>query len=151
MASSCRLLRGLVAAPVARQLTLGRALGADLATKEKERGMSSAMRMYLQRKKEHDMFISRERAEFEVGKQHLAGMMGLDAASMEQADIDRSVEYLFPSGLADIARPVMKPPEEIFPRYLHLHLHLILDLLLHLHPGKAIFPYMGIVPPSSTL
>jgi len=116
VASSCRLLRGLVAAPVARQLTLGRALGADLATKEKERGMSSAMRMYLQRKKEHDMFISRERAEFEVGKQHLAGMMGLDAASMEQADIDRSVEYLFPSGLADIARPVMKPPEEIFPR-----------------------------------
>ena len=57
--------------------SLGRALGADLATKEKERGMSSAMRMYLQRKKEHDMFISRERAEFEVGKQHLAGMMGL--------------------------------------------------------------------------
>ena len=84
--------------------------------KEKERGMSSAMKMYLQRKREHDMFISKERAEFEVGKQHLAAMMGLDAASLEQEDIDRSIEYLFPSGLAPEARPSMRPPEEVFPR-----------------------------------
>jgi small subunit ribosomal protein S9 len=43
-------------------------------------------------------------------------MMGLEAASMDQADIDRSIEYLFPSGLAAEARPMMKPPEEVFPR-----------------------------------
>ena len=84
--------------------------------KEKERGMSSAMKMYLQRKREHDMFISKERAEFEVGKQHLAAMMGLDAANLDQEDIDRSIEYLFPSGLAPEARPSMRPPEEVFPR-----------------------------------
>ena len=84
--------------------------------KEKERGMSSAMKMYLQRKREHDMFISKERAEFEVGKQHLAAMMGLDAANLNQEDIDRSIEYLFPSGLAPEARPSMRPPEEVFPR-----------------------------------
>ena len=84
--------------------------------KEKERGMSSAMKMYLQRKREHDLFISKERAEFEVGKQHLAAMMGLDAANLDQEDIDRSIEYLFPSGLAPEARPSMRPPEEVFPR-----------------------------------
>ena len=81
-----------------------------------ERATSSAMKMYLQRKREHDMFISRERAEFDVGKSHLASMMGLEVATMDQADIDRSIEYLFPSGLALEARPVMKPPEEIYPR-----------------------------------
>lgn len=74
------------------------------------------MKMYLQRKREHDIFISRERAEFEIGKQHLASMMGLEAASLQQEDIDRSIEYLFPSGLAEEARPMMKPPEDIFPR-----------------------------------
>ena len=87
-----------------------------VAMKEKERGMSSAMKMYLQRKREHDLFISKERAEFEVGKQHLATMMGLDAANLDQQDIDRSIEYLFPSGLAPEARPSMRPPEEVFPR-----------------------------------
>lgn len=30
----------------------------------------------------------------------------------------RSIEYLFPSGLSDpLALPVMKPPEEIMPRF----------------------------------
>jgi len=81
-----------------------------------EREMSSAMRMYLARKREHDIFISKERDEFEMGKAHLANMMGLDVATMDQSDIDRSIEYLFPSGLHPDARPVMKPPEEIFPK-----------------------------------
>lgn len=83
---------------------------------ERTTKMSSAMKMYLQRKRNHDVFIARERAEFEVGKEHLASMMGLEAASLTQEQIDQSIEYLFPSGLAKEARPVMKPPEEIFPR-----------------------------------
>merc|ERR1712156_986515 len=117
--STSLLLRNLAKNPLAlRKLSLGGCLvNRELvAMKEKERGMSSAMKMYLQRKREHDMFISKERAEFEVGKQHLASMMGLDAASLEQEDIDRSIEYLFPSGLAPEARPSMRPPEEGFPR-----------------------------------
>merc|ERR1719464_456348 len=81
-----------------------------------ERQMSSAMRMYLKRKREHDIFISNERAEFDTGRQHLANMMGYDADVMTQEDIDKSIQYLFPSGLAAEARPVMKPPEEIFPK-----------------------------------
>lgn len=81
-----------------------------------ERKMSSAMRLYLQRKREHDMFIAREQAEFDIGTQHLANMMGLDHSSMTQADIDSSIEYLFPSGLDAEAKPSMKPPSEVFPR-----------------------------------
>merc|ERR1719289_498439 len=63
---------------------------------KQERKMSSAMRLYLQRKREHDMFIAREQAEFDIGKQHLANMMGMDHNSMTQEDIDQSIEFLFP-------------------------------------------------------
>jgi len=90
---------------------------ASVADKQKEdRKMSSAMRLYLQRKREHDMFITREQAEFDIGQQHLANMMGVDHRSMTQEDIDKSIEYLFPSGLNPEARPIMKPPSEIYPR-----------------------------------
>jgi len=81
-----------------------------------ERQMSSAMKMYLKRKRDHDAFISRERAEFDMGKEHLANMMGLEASTLTQEQIDQSIEYLFPSGLAPEARPIMRPPEDIFPR-----------------------------------
>jgi len=87
-----------------------------MAITKSERQMSSAMKMYLKRKREHDAFISRERAEFDIGKEHLANMMGLEASTLTQEQIDQSIEYLFPSGLAPEARPVMKPPEEIFPK-----------------------------------
>ena len=83
---------------------------------KKEKQMSSAMRMYLKRKREHDIFISKERAEFDIGKQHLANMMGLDPENISQEQIDQSIEYLFPSGLDPEAKPVMKPPEEVFPK-----------------------------------
>jgi small subunit ribosomal protein S9 len=44
--------------------------------------------------------------------------MGLDPQNITQQDIDASIEYLFPSGLTDLkARPVMKPPEEILPKF----------------------------------
>ena len=87
-----------------------------LESKKTEQRMSSAMRMYLTRKREHDAFIAKERAEFDMGKKHLANIMGLDPDIMTQEDIDKSVEYLFPSGLAQEAKPMMKPPEEIFPK-----------------------------------
>jgi small subunit ribosomal protein S9 len=44
-------------------------------------------------------------------------MMGEKAEQMTQEDIDKAIEYLFPSGLYEkSARPLMKPPEEIFPK-----------------------------------
>jgi len=84
--------------------------------KMKDKKMSSAMKMYLNRKREHDSFIAREEADFELGKEHLANIMGMDKHFMTQEDIDKSIEYLFPSGLIPEARPLMKPPAEIYPR-----------------------------------
>lgn len=62
-------------------------------------------------------FIQMQVEEFDIGKRHLANMMGEDPDSFTQEDIDRSIAYLFPSGLFEKkARPLMKHPEEIFPK-----------------------------------
>uniref|UniRef100_A0A672HX75 Small ribosomal subunit protein uS9m n=1 Tax=Salarias fasciatus TaxID=181472 RepID=A0A672HX75_SALFA len=62
-------------------------------------------------------FIQKQAEEFDIGKRHLANMMGEDPDNFTQDDIDRSIAYLFPSGLFDKkARPLMKHPDEIFPK-----------------------------------
>ncbi|KAM8722286.1 small ribosomal subunit protein uS9m [Acanthopagrus schlegelii] len=62
-------------------------------------------------------FIKKQEEEFEIGKRHLANMMGEDPENFTQEDIDRSIQYLFPSGLFEKkARPLMKHPDEIFPK-----------------------------------
>lgn len=78
---------------------------------------SRAMKVYLERAQEHEEFMKQQKHEFEVGKRHLANMMGEDPETFTQDDIDRAIEYLFPSGIFDPkARPIMKTPEEIFPK-----------------------------------
>ena len=84
------------------------------APAEPKTKMSTAMKFYLEKKREHDSFIAQERSEFEMGKKHLANMMGMEVEAMTQDDIDKAIDYLFPSGLYDPeARPIMKPPEEV--------------------------------------
>jgi hypothetical protein len=84
-----------------------------VATEPKKK-LSMAMKFYLEKKREHDAFIAHERSEFELGKKHLANMMGMEAEAMTQEDIDKAIDYLFPSGLFHPeARPVMKPPEDV--------------------------------------
>uniref|UniRef100_A0A7N6BIG8 Small ribosomal subunit protein uS9m n=1 Tax=Anabas testudineus TaxID=64144 RepID=A0A7N6BIG8_ANATE len=62
-------------------------------------------------------FIQKQVEEFNIGKRHLANMMGEDPENFTQEDIDRSIAYLFPSGLFEKkARPLMKHPEEVFPK-----------------------------------
>ncbi|KPJ05789.1 28S ribosomal protein S9, mitochondrial [Papilio xuthus] len=74
------------------------------------------MRAYLERAKEHDEFMKKQQFEYNIGKRHLANMMGEDPETFTQKDVDRAIEYLFPSGIYDpAARPLMKPPEEVFP------------------------------------
>lgn len=64
-----------------------------------------------------EAFIKKQIEEFNIGKRHLANMMGEDPESFSQEDIDRAIAYLFPSGLFDKkARPIMKHPNEIFPK-----------------------------------
>ncbi|XP_076317498.1 mitochondrial ribosomal protein S9 [Tachypleus tridentatus] len=87
------------------------------ASSVKVKKISKAMRAYLERAKEHDEFMKHKREEYEFGKRHLANMMGVDPEHFTQADIDQAIEYLMPSGLFEKkARPIMKPPEQIFPK-----------------------------------
>lgn len=75
------------------------------------------MKAYLDSAKSHDTFMQQEIAEYEIGKRHLANMMGRDPETFTQDDIDKSIEYLLPSGLFDKkARPRMKHPTEVLPR-----------------------------------
>ncbi|XP_032111472.1 28S ribosomal protein S9, mitochondrial [Sapajus apella] len=62
-------------------------------------------------------FIKKQIEEFNIGKRHLANMMGEDPETFTQEDIDKAIAYLFPSGLFEKeARPIMKHPELIFPK-----------------------------------
>ncbi|XP_053240217.1 28S ribosomal protein S9, mitochondrial isoform X1 [Podarcis raffonei] len=64
-----------------------------------------------------EAFIKKQTEDFNIGKRHLANMMGEDPETFTQEDIDKAIAYLFPSGLFDKrARPVMKHPEEMFPK-----------------------------------
>ncbi|XP_063809491.1 small ribosomal subunit protein uS9m [Pseudophryne corroboree] len=66
-----------------------------------------------------EAFIKKQIDEFNIGKRHLANMMGEDPETFTQGDIDKAIAYLFPSGLFDKkARPLMKHPDEIFPKQL---------------------------------
>ena len=90
------------------------AAGIESSRSKTKKSMSSAMKYYLEKKREHDVFIANERSEFELGKKHLANIMGMNYEAMTQEDIDKAIAYLFPSGLYDPeARPKMKPPEEV--------------------------------------
>ncbi len=61
-------------------------------------------------------FMKYQVEQFELGKRHLANMMGLDPEMMSSQDIQKSIEYLFPTGIfAKSAKPVMKHPFELFP------------------------------------
>lgn len=74
------------------------------------------MKAYLERSREHDEFIRTQEHEYQIGKRHLANMMGEDPENFTQEDVDRAIQYLLPSGLFDPkARPIMKPPAEVFP------------------------------------
>uniref|UniRef100_A0A0N5AFS9 30S ribosomal protein S9, chloroplastic n=1 Tax=Syphacia muris TaxID=451379 RepID=A0A0N5AFS9_9BILA len=90
--------------------------GGDVNFRLKAAG--KAMETYLREGRNYEKMMASERERYELGKRHLANIMGLDAASLTQNDIDRAIEYLFPSALTDKkALPVMKPPEELFPKF----------------------------------
>ncbi|XP_069828527.1 small ribosomal subunit protein uS9m [Dendropsophus ebraccatus] len=66
-----------------------------------------------------EAFIKKQIEEFNIGKRHLANMMGEDLETFTQEDIDKAIAYLFPSGLFEKkARPLMKHPDDIFPKQL---------------------------------
>lgn len=48
------------------------------------------MKAYLERAKEHDEFMKQQKNEYQIGKRHLANMMGEDPETFTQQDIDVS-------------------------------------------------------------
>lgn len=46
------------------------------------------MKAYLERAKEHEEFMKQQDIEFQLGKRHLANMMGADPDSFTQEDIN---------------------------------------------------------------
>ena len=58
---------------------------------EKEKKLSRAMKYYMEKRRNYEEFIAQERSEFELGKKHLANMMGMEAEAMTQEDIDKAI------------------------------------------------------------
>lgn len=68
----------------------------DPRTIIKKEKTSKAMKAYLERAQEHDQFMKTQKHEFEIGKRHLANMMGeAPEAYEDQAQIDVSLVVQF--------------------------------------------------------
>ncbi|KRY12993.1 putative myosin regulatory light chain [Trichinella patagoniensis] len=79
--------------------------------------ISKAMAAYLKSASDRKIKMDIEIEKYELGKRHLANMMGFDADAITKEDIDNAIRYLFPSGLFSLkSRPIMKHPDELFPR-----------------------------------
>lgn len=69
--------------------------GVDPKSLIKKEKTSKAMRSYLERARQHDLFMKTEQEEFEIGKRHLANMMGEPAETYDnQEQIDVSFKQL---------------------------------------------------------
>ncbi|XP_043259473.1 28S ribosomal protein S9, mitochondrial [Colletes gigas] len=78
--------------------------------------LSKAMKVYLQQAKDYKEFLKKEAISYDLGKRHLANMMGVELDDLTDTYIEKTIEYLFPSGLYDWrARPMMARPEKLFP------------------------------------
>lgn len=64
---------------------------APLAVKKQK--VSKAMKAYLERAQEHDDFIKTQQLEYQIGKRHLANMMGEDPETFTQEDVDVSLLF----------------------------------------------------------
>lgn len=53
-----------------------------------KKNISKAMKAYLERAREHDEFMKKQREDYQIGKRHLANMMGEDPETFTQEDID---------------------------------------------------------------
>lgn len=56
-----------------------------------KKNVSKAMKAYLERAKEHDDFMKQQNTEYQIGKRHLANMMGADPETFTQDDIDVNI------------------------------------------------------------
>lgn len=57
---------------------------------DKEQQIGRAMRAYLERAAKHEKFMAEKHDEFQLGKRHLANIMGWNPEEISQQDIDVS-------------------------------------------------------------
>lgn len=57
----------------------------------KKETISKAMKAYLERAQEHDTFMKTQTLEYQIGKRHLANMMGADPETFTQENVDVSL------------------------------------------------------------
>ncbi|CAM4774412.1 unnamed protein product, partial [Rotaria magnacalcarata] len=89
----------------------------EQATSTRAEMISLAMKNYLMKSREKQKVLDEKNYEFEIGRRHLARIMGEDPEGFNQEKIDDALNYLLPSGLLDErARPKMRPPEELYPK-----------------------------------
>ena len=62
----------------------------ELKRSAKKESISKAMKIYLERAKKHNEFMKTQEDEFDMGRRHLANMMGINEATMSQNDINVS-------------------------------------------------------------
>lgn len=55
---------------------------------EAEKEISKAMKSYLERARAHDEFMKDQQSKFQIGKRHLANMMGENPETFTQEDVD---------------------------------------------------------------
>nr|XP_045595910.1 28S ribosomal protein S9, mitochondrial-like isoform X1 [Procambarus clarkii] len=79
--------------------------------------LNKAMKAYQEKAQAHDAFMFNQIGEYEIGRRHLANMMGEDPETFTDEDVDKAIQYLLPSGLFEPhARPMMKHPTEVFAK-----------------------------------
>jgi len=89
----------------------------EAATSNRAEMISQAMKNYLMKSREKQKVLDEKIHEYEIGRRHLAKIMGEDPENFNQEKIDDALKYLLPSGLLDErARPKMRPPEEMYPK-----------------------------------
>jgi len=79
--------------------------------------ISKAMLYYLDKLTEREKLMKVKTEEYEIGKRHLAKMMGENPDTFSQEDVDKAIEYLMPSGVfSKKARPFLTHPEKYYPK-----------------------------------
>lgn len=62
--------------------------------RDKKAKVSKAMKAYLERAQQHDAFMKAQSIEYQIGKRHLANMMGEDPDTFTQQDVNVSSPWI---------------------------------------------------------
>lgn len=82
------------------------------------KALTLMLEKYMKAREEYDVMMNERRWEYEEGKRLLAKMMCVDYHEMTEDEVNKAIEYFFPSGLTEPrARPFMKPPERYTPKF----------------------------------